>query len=86
MAVLLQRDAGTPDRIGLVGFEAFAWVLRRLLAKTRELRRMDLVQAQDGVETDATQNDGEAAGVDIVELQAPRRRSPRPRRRRCSMR
>ncbi|MEO7114521.1 MAG: hypothetical protein ABIZ18_01545, partial [Caldimonas sp.] len=69
MAILLQREASTADRIGLVGFEAFAWVLRRLLAKTRELRRMDMVQAQDGVETDATQNDGEAAGVDIVELQ-----------------
>ena len=70
MAVLLQRNASTPDRIGLVGFEAFAWVLRRLLAKTRELRRMDLVKAEDGVETDATNNDGEAAGVDIVELRA----------------
>jgi hypothetical protein len=30
---------------------------------------MDLVKAEDGVETDATNNDGEAAGVDIVELQ-----------------
>jgi hypothetical protein len=69
MAVLLQRDAPTPARIGLVGFEAFAWVLRRLLAKTRELRRMDLVKAEDGVETAATQNDGEAAGVDLAELQ-----------------
>ena len=70
MAVLLQRDAQTPGRIGLVGFEAFAWVLRRLLAKTRELRRMDLVKVEDGVETDAMQNDGEAAGVDLTELQA----------------
>jgi hypothetical protein len=70
MAVLLQRDAATPDRIGLVAFESYAWLLRRLLAKTRELRRMDLVKAQDGVETDATQNDGEAAGVDLAELQA----------------
>ena len=70
MAVLLHLDAQTPGRIGLVGFEAFAWVLRRLLAKTRELRRLDLVKAEDGVETAATQNDGEAAGVDLAELQA----------------
>jgi hypothetical protein len=70
MAVLLQRDAQAPGRIGLVAFEAFAWVLRRLLAQTRELRRMDLVKAEDGVETEATQNDGEAAGVAIAELQA----------------
>jgi hypothetical protein len=70
MALLLQRDASAPERIGLVGFEAYAWLLRRLLAKTRELRRMDLVPAQDGVETDATLTDGEAAGVDLAELQA----------------
>ena len=31
---------------------------------------MDLVKAEDGVETAATQNDGEAAGVDLAELQA----------------
>ena len=70
MAVVLQRDASTPERIGLVRFEAFAWVLRRLLGKARELRRMDMVQAKDGTESDATQNDGEAAGVDLDELMA----------------
>ncbi|HEY9023975.1 MAG TPA: hypothetical protein VIP05_06720, partial [Burkholderiaceae bacterium] len=70
MAIVLQPDAAQPDRIGLSAFESFAWLLRKLLAKTRALRRMDLVQAQDGVETDATLNDGEAAGVDLAELQA----------------
>ena len=67
MAVVLQADA--PDgQIGLVAFESLAWVLRRLLAKTRPLRRMDMVQARDGVESAATQDDGEAAGVDLAEL------------------
>ena len=70
MAVVLQGDAAQPDRIGLAAFESFAWVLRRLLGKARALRRMDMVQARDQVETDATINDGEAAGVDIAELNA----------------
>ena len=68
MAVALQPDAPQDGRIGLVAFESFAWVLRRLLEKTRALRRMDMVQAQDGVETEATLDDGEAAGVDLAEL------------------
>ena len=77
MAVALQPDAQQAGRIGLVAFESFAWVLRRLLEKTRALRRMDMVQAQDGVETGATLNDGEAAGVDLVELAQRRDRAER---------
>ena len=72
MAVALQAEAPQAGQIGLVAFESFAWVLRRLLEKTRALRRMDLVQAKDGVETDATLNDGEAAGVDLAELETRR--------------
>ncbi|WP_394788312.1 hypothetical protein [Rhodoferax sp.] len=72
MAVVLQADAAAEGQIGLVAFESLAWVFRRLLAKTRPLRRMDMVQAQDGVETSATVDDGEAAGVDIAELEARR--------------
>jgi hypothetical protein len=30
---------------------------------------MDMVLAQDGVETEATLNDGEFAGVDVVDLE-----------------
>ena len=69
LAVVLQADAPEAGQIGLVAFESLAWVLRRLLAKTRPLRRMDMVQARDGVESAATQNDGEAAGVDLAELE-----------------
>lgn len=70
MAVVLQADAMQADHIGLVAFESFAWVLRRLVDKSRPLRRMDMVQARDGVESDATQDDGEFAGADLPELQA----------------
>lgn len=70
MAVVLQAGAAEANRIGLIAFESFAWVLRRLVDKSRPLRRMDMVQARDGVESDATQNDGEFAGVDLPELQA----------------
>ncbi|WP_367847067.1 hypothetical protein [Rhodoferax sp. WC2427] len=69
LAVVLQADAPEAGQIGLVAFESLAWVLRRLLAKTRPLRRMDMVQARDGVESAATQDDGEAAGVDLAELE-----------------
>lgn len=69
MAVVLQAESANPDRIGLVAFESFAWLLRRLIEKARPLRRMDMVQARDGVESDATQDDGEFAGVDLAELQ-----------------
>ncbi len=72
MAVALQAEAPQAGQIGLVAFESFAWVLRRLLEKTRALRRMDMVQAKDGVETQATLEDGEAAGVDLAELEARR--------------
>ena len=75
MAIVLQGDAPVAGRIGLVAFESLAWLLRRLLDKTRPLRRMDMVQAQDGVETDATLNDGEAAGVDLAELELRRDRA-----------
>ena len=75
MAIVLQGDAPVAGRIGLVAFESLAWLLRRLLDKTRPLRRMDMVQAQDGVETDATLNDGEAAGVDLAELDRRRDRA-----------
>ncbi|MEO5697015.1 MAG: hypothetical protein ABIQ60_07760 [Burkholderiaceae bacterium] len=73
MAVVLQPDApaGAPaGSAGLVEFESLCWLLRRLLDKTRALRRMDMVQARNGVETDATSNDGEFAGIDVAELAA----------------
>jgi hypothetical protein len=72
MAVVLQAEAQQAGRIGLVAFESLAWVFRRLLNKTRALRRMDMVQARDGVETRTTLDDGEAAGVDIAELETRR--------------
>ncbi|KQW36935.1 hypothetical protein [Rhizobacter sp. Root404] len=71
MAIVMQPDApaGAPaGSVGLVEFESFAWLLKRLLDKTRPLRRMDMVQARDGVETDATLNHGEFAGVQVAEL------------------
>ncbi len=71
MAVVLQpgAPAGAPaDSIGLVEFESMCWLLHRLLDKTRALRRMDMVQARDGIESEATLNDGEFAGVDIADL------------------
>ena len=73
MAVVLEGDApadAPAGTLGLVGFESFCWLLRRLLDKTRALRRMDMVLARDGVETEATLNDGDFAGVDLPELQA----------------
>lgn len=73
MAVVLDGDApaGAPaGTLGLVAFESFCWLLRRLLDKSRALRRMDMVLARDGVETQATLNDGDFAGVDLAELQA----------------
>jgi hypothetical protein len=67
-AIVLQAASPQPARQGLVAFESFAWLLRRLIEKARPLRRMDMVRAEDGVETDATLNDGEFAGVDLPEL------------------
>jgi hypothetical protein len=67
-AVVLQGPSPQAGRHGLVAFESFAWLLRRLIEKARPLRRMDMVRAEDGVETDATLNDGEFAGVDLPEL------------------
>jgi hypothetical protein len=69
-AIVLQPDSPAADRIGLVAFESFAWLLRRLLEKARPLRRMDMVLAVDGIETEATLNDGEFAGVDLADLEA----------------
>ena len=68
-------DAGSPagapaGSLGVVAFESLAWLVKRLLDKARALRRMDMVQARDGIETDATLNDGEFAGVDAGELSA----------------
>ncbi len=73
MAVVLEGDApagAPPGTLGLVAFESMCWLLRRLLDKARALRRMDLVLARDGVETQATLDDGDHAGVDLAELQA----------------
>ena len=67
-AIVLSADAPQPDRHGLVAFESFAWLLRRLIERARPLRRMDMVRAEDGVETSATLNDGEFAGVDLPDL------------------
>lgn len=68
-AVVLQPDAPA-GQLGLVAFESFCWLLRRLLEKARPLRRMDMVRAEDGVETEATLAEGEFAGVDLADLQA----------------
>ncbi|MDO9356357.1 MAG: hypothetical protein Q7T55_21850, partial [Solirubrobacteraceae bacterium] len=49
MAIVMRPDApaGAPaGSVGLVEFESFAWLLKRLLDKTRALRRMDMVQAR----------------------------------------
>jgi hypothetical protein len=67
-AIVLQAESPQPGRHGLVTFESFAWLLRRLIGKARALRRMDMVRAEDGVEADATLNDGEFAGVDLADL------------------
>jgi hypothetical protein len=72
MAVVLEGGApadAPAGTLGLIAFESFCWLLRRLLEKARALRRMDLVLARDGVETAATLNDGDFAGVDLPELQ-----------------
>jgi hypothetical protein len=68
-AIVLQADSPQAGKVGLVAFESFAWLLRRLIEKSRPLRRMDMVRAEDGVETEATLNDGEFAGVDVVDLE-----------------
>lgn len=71
MAIVMQPEApadASAASVGLVGFESFAWLLKRLLDKTRPLRRMDMVQARDGIETEATQNHGEFAGVQLPDL------------------
>jgi hypothetical protein len=65
-AVVLQAES--PGKLGLVAFESFAWLLRRLLEKARPLRRMDMVRAEDGVETEAVLADGDFAGVDLADL------------------
>lgn len=67
-AIVLQADAPQPGKLGLVAFESFAWLLRRLIEKARPLRRMDMVRAENGIEVDAMLNDGEFAGVDLAEL------------------
>ena len=67
-AIVLQADSPQADKKGLVAFESFAWLLRRLIEKTRPLRRMDMVRAEDGVESDALLGEGEFAGVDLDEL------------------
>jgi hypothetical protein len=68
-AIVLQADSPQAGKTGLVAFESFAWLLRRLLEKARPLRRMDMVRAEDGIETEATLNDGEFAGVDFDDLE-----------------
>jgi len=68
-AIVLQADSPQANKIGLVAFESFAWLLRKLIEKSRPLRRMDMVRAEDGIETEATLNDGEFAGVDVVDLE-----------------
>ena len=71
MAVVLEggpppgSPAGTP---GLTHFESLCWLLRGLLEKARPLRRMDLVLATDGTESQALLQDGVHAGVDVAEL------------------
>jgi hypothetical protein len=67
-AIVLQADSPQAGKNGLVAFESFAWLLRRLIDKARPLRRMDMVRAEDGIETEATLNDGEFAGVDLADL------------------
>jgi hypothetical protein len=68
--IVLQADSPQPGKHGLVAFESFAWLLRRLLEKARPLRRMDMVRAENGVEFDAILDDGEFAGVDVTDLEA----------------
>ncbi|HMC14505.1 MAG TPA: hypothetical protein VKI18_02665, partial [Albitalea sp.] len=73
MALVLEAAApadAPAGSLGLVAFESFAWLLRRLLEKARPLRRMDLVLAKDGVETQALLDDGDFAGVDLDDLKA----------------
>ncbi len=69
-AVVLLAHSLQPGKHGLVAFESFAWLLRRLIGKARALRRMDMVRAEDGIETEATLRDGEFAGVDLPDLVA----------------
>ena len=73
LALVLEANApadAAEGSLGLVAFESFAWLLRRLLNKSRPLRRMDMVLAKDGVETAALLADGDFAGVDLPELKA----------------
>jgi hypothetical protein len=69
-AIVLDAESPQAGKHGLIAFESFAWLLRRLIEKARALRRMDMVRAEDGVETEATLNDGEFAGVDLADLLA----------------
>ena len=61
-------EPGSDDANGLVAFESFAWLLRRLLDKARPLRRMDLVRLERNLDAQTAFDDGDAAGVDLVEL------------------
>lgn len=67
-AIVLQAESPQAGKHGLVAFESFAWLARRLLEKARPLRRMDMVLAVDGIETEAVLNDGEFAGVNLPDL------------------
>ncbi len=67
-AIVLDADSPQQGRQGLVAFESFAWLLRRLIERARPLRRVDMVLVEDGVETGATLDDGEFAGVDLPDL------------------
>jgi hypothetical protein len=69
-SIVLDAVAPEAGKHGLVAFESFAWLLRRLLEKARPLRRMDMVRAENGVEFDAILNDGDFAGVDIADFEA----------------
>lgn len=68
--IVLQPDSPVAGTHGLVAFESFAWILRRLLEKARPLRRMDMVRAENGVELDAVIRDGDFAGVDLDDLES----------------
>lgn len=68
-AIVLSAESPQAGKHGLVEFESYAWLLRRLIETARPLRRMDMVLAEDGVETAATLDDGEFAGVDLADLE-----------------
>lgn len=72
LTIVLEAEAPADAPVGsagLVELESLCWLLRQLLEKTRALRRMDMVLARDGVESDATLQHGDHAGVDLAELQ-----------------